>query len=1174
MKRLLGTLVSRPVFVTLGAVAAGTLVWFLGPLATLGGARPLAGEVARWAAIGVLAFAAAAYAVSRAAGSARRNRRLMDGLVAGGGAPAAAPGAHDLAVIGRRFEEAIALLRRTRLGGRRALLGALLGRPLVYQLPWYVIIGAPGAGKTTALVNSGLDFPLASRLGKTPVRGVGGTRNCDWWFASDAVLLDTAGRFTTQDSDREADRAAWFGFLDLLVRYRPRRPINGVLATISVTDLLAASAEDRLVHARKLRERIDELHARLGTGIPIYVLVTKVDLLAGFMEFFADFDKDERAQVWGVTFPYAPDTAQADPMARVDGELAALEKRLDECLIDRLYEEQDREKRAAIYAFPQQWRVLRETLAAFLQTSFAAARPDARPLVRGVYFTSATQEGTPMDRALGGLARALGLQSRIVPAARPSGKTFFVTRLLRDVVFAEAGLAGTNLRWRRGRAWLEWAAMAAAVVGVVATVALLARTYADNRAHVAALTDRLQSLGRAVTLAKDSAPTNLVALVAPLDALQVLGATPRAPSAAPAPDRAGLLRLRSMGLDQSTMLTAAAQDTYLRVLREAFQPRIAARLEERLRSGGEEHVEMIYEALKAYLMLFGGRNFDAASLRGYLFADWEATLPQTVDAAEREALRRHLDHLLGSGEVGAPSLADQQVIDRARKLVAGVPLARRVYSRLRSLDLGPAAPAFTVASAGGPAAAQVFTRASGQPLTLGVPGLYSRAVLQDSFRTRSLDVLRQFADESGWVLGAPAAGAPEAMGAALRGEIEQLYLADYARLWNEFVGDLRLVRADSLAGNALLAQVLARADSPLASLLTGIAREVSVAPRVEAPAGAATRAVEAGRSPVADRFADLTRFVSGQPSTLQDALGLLGKLAAHLTAVEDAVKRRLAPPPSDVTRELAVLATRAPEPVRGMLQQLASTSAGQVLAARRDELNRLIASEVGAPCARLVEGRYPLVRGQREVVRDEIAVTEFARVFGAGGVFDGFFQRQLAPYVDTSGAVWALYRPDGRTEAAESLQVFQRALAIRDAFFSDGGKTLGGRLEFRLLEMQTGVGSMVLDVDGQVLKFTRDARAPQAVRWPGPNAATGSGRVQLRMFTTVPGASELYPYDGPWALFRLLDRVRTEPGPSADRVVLTFDVEGRKARFEVRSSNSPNPLRPTGVEPFRCPQRL
>ena len=82
------------------------------------------------------------------------------------------------------------------------------------SLPWYMFIGPPGAGKTTALVNSGLKFPLAdTAVGRSAVRGVGGTRNCDWWFTDEAVLIDTAGRYTTQDSQAAVDSAAWLGFL-------------------------------------------------------------------------------------------------------------------------------------------------------------------------------------------------------------------------------------------------------------------------------------------------------------------------------------------------------------------------------------------------------------------------------------------------------------------------------------------------------------------------------------------------------------------------------------------------------------------------------------------------------------------------------------------------------------------------------------------------------------------------------------------------------------------------------------------------------------------------------------------------------------------------------------------------------------------------------------------------
>ncbi len=1077
----------------LGIAAAAVLVWFVAPLIEVAGHAPLTTSHARlFTVAAMLGLASAALLVQRAL-ALRRNRNFLAHL-----APSPA-GQREVAFLGKRFVQALAQLRSLRLarnGGVRWL-GVLLGRPLVHELPWYVIIGAPGAGKTTVLLNSGLHFPLADGNAdgttdgatvREPIRGVGGTRNCDWWFASEAVLIDTAGRYTTQDSDRDADRTAWLGFLDLLRRHRPRRPLNGVLLTLCANDLLQSTPERQGAHAGELRQRLDEIGERLGLDVPVYVVITKTDLLPGFSEFFADFEQPVRAQVWGATWPLGA----AAPQWRA--EMDTLETRLHEQMLERLGSDRGGARSSAIHAFPAQWRQLNRSALALLDAVSAAGR-GAQPMLRGLYFTSATQDAASIQRG--------------------GGTSYFVTRLLRDVVFAESGLAGRSARGSRQRRLVERAALAASALAVVVAASLGWRGYERQSRAVDAFAAQLPAIDNALAQAQRAG--DLLALLPALDALAGRGLEP-------ADDG----NLTDRLLDRVDMLAAAADDSYQRLLKDAFLPRIAARLEERLRKNASEPAARTYETLRAYLMLFGGKNFDAAGLRAYLANDWQLTLPESATTAERAALLRHLDQLLAGAEVGAPSRADAQLVAAARARVQSVPLAQRAATRLQQEDANSIARVALNATG-------VMVRASGGELTGVVLSGPATAATPQRRRERTQQVLAALAHEQTWVLGA-AHTAPTASG--LADEVERLIALDVALYWQSTFDDLRLAPTAKLADSARLALTLARDDSPLLTLLRAAARETA-------------------GGPSAAWFAALRSHVEGAAPPVARVQALLAKTAAHLSAADEAVKQHSLPPASDVMRELAQAAREAPRPLGSLLTQLHATSSNQLQAAVREPLSREIAREIAPACTRAVAQRYPFVRNaSAEMTRDE-----FARTFGAGGLFDAFFQRHLAAHVDVA-----------RSEGAAP---FRRAQIIRDAFFRDNGRGLGTRLEFRLLELDASASEFTLDVDGQVMRFKRGAQQAQSIDWltlGGANTATGSGgRAHVLL---APSSGSGYTFNGPWALLRLLDRARVDAGASPDRALISFDIEGRKARFEVRSASAHNPLLRQDLEPFQCPNKL
>ena len=1194
IKKLLGLVFNRWVLLAVLLLALALVIWIVGPLVAVADVRPLEGTGARWITIGVVVLIAVLLMAWNSWRARRGNAQVVNQLMA---APAAAKETEsaDMKAVRERFEKALVTLKRARFGGGGVLSGwsAKLGGQYLYELPWYLIIGAPGSGKTTALHNCGLKFPLAEAVGDHAVKGVGGTRNCDWWFTDRAVLVDTAGRFTTQDSDRENDRATWSGFLGMLKKSRPRQPVNGVLVTVSVADLLTRGPAERAQHAATVRQRVQELHQDLGIRFPIYLLVTKCDLLAGFMDYFATVDKDQRASPWGFTFPLDPAALKGEsaPLSRFGPEFDALHQRLNDGLIDRLQVDRDAQRRARIYGFPGQFAGLRGMLQEFVETVFSPSPYEANPLLRGVYFVSGTQEGTPIDRVLGAVARAYRLERAIVAPNQSSGKSYFLNRLLGEVVFAESGIAGTNLKWERRRTALALAGYAAVGLLTVGTVVAWSTSYINNRRYITDVAERVEEVRKLVQATPNRASPELQPIVPALDATRTLATAGRNSDEVP--------WSLGFGLYQGRKLDSAANTAYERMLVDAVLPRLALRIEEQLRQGGEAP-EMQYEALKAYLMLHDPDHFDAESLKIYVEADWDAQFGRELALEDREQLSHHLDALLAQGAAVSPLPEDKPLIEQHRTRLATVTLPQRVYNRMRHQGLGGEFPEFTVVRAAGNNAALVFTRRSGQPLTKGVPGLFSYDGYHRGFQREVSRVAQQLADEQGWVLGiTDPAKSPVA---AVRGneplvdDVRRIYLNEYATIWEAFIADVRLLPMTSLAQSVQMARLLSGPDTPLVPLMKAMSRETTllagggVVDKAEkratevlgksreaiasilTPGGKPAAAGPRIESLVDDRFAALRQFVfkpEGGKAPMDDTVALIGEVHVLLNAVDTAIKGGSAPPPSPLPNRVKAEAARMPEPVRSMLDNLSASSAQVSQIMVRQNLGQEVKSQVGEFCQQAIAGRYPLNRASKR----DVTQADFAMLFAPGGKIDQLFQQKLAQYVDTTTRPWSFRAVEGTPLGTDRGQLpqFQRAQAIRETFFP-GSNVPSLRLDFKPLEMDSTLTQFILDVDGQVVRYAHGPQIPASVQWPGPR-----GSQQVRVQVSPPstnGQPSGIVEDGPWALFRLFDRVRIDPTGAPERFRATFDVGGRKAVFEVTTSSVRNPFRLPDLYEFSCPSGL
>jgi type VI secretion system protein ImpL len=1118
----------------IGLAAFAALVWYAGPLLVLAGQAPLASVQARLLVIGIFSLQYLAQKLWNARKARRNNERVVEGLKTGAQPATSA----ESVQVRERFAAALAELRHARFGARRGSWSSLswkFGRSYLYQLPWYMIIGAPGAGKTTALLNSNLNFPLAEKLGPGSVRGYGGTRNCDWWFTDEAVLIDTAGRYTTHESDPVADRRAWDDFLQLLRRTRPRRPLNGLLVAVSLSDLLGFNAAQLDEHAQVLRARLDEVQAALRVRIPVYVLLTKCDLLPGFVDWFGALERKDRDSVWGHTF----DLGAGDSGAAVADFAASFDRlvnHLADGLVERLQAERDSQRRARIFSLPRQLRALREPLDALLRGAFGAPASTGPSdiLLRGIYLTSGTQEGTPIDRALSAFGRELGLERQILPPNQSSGRSYFLKRLLTEVVFAEAELSGqTPLRQRWQRRLL-----AASVLSLQLCAAVIATWWltgyfrsVDDIAELNGEVTQVRSVVDAIPVHTDSDPRALLPALGSLSALAHDSVRARGPT-----------ELLDIGAAARMKLAAAGRAAYDRMLLGPFQRQIAQAVDATLRTGADMNVQ--YEALKTDAMLTDAAHFDPAGVKFFVMSYWDSAIAPPLTAAERTELRGHLDALLDAGAVGSGLALEPALVDSVRRRLNTQTGGQRIALRLAVLfDLHPTAD-FTVASLGA-AAAAVFVGGE-KPDTNRVPGRETIEAYRSAVISEVPRLATQLASEAGWVLGTSrtSAGADAA-------EFMVAYRAGYARDWSRFVDELHLKPAADNQDAILQAQLLGAADGPLALALRAIVQQTPQ--RLETGAEGPI----APTDPVAERFTALAHLVA------KDASGR-APLDTVLQAFTDLQILRARAAPATAGDQLAHIIASAksePEPVRSMLLALAVLPAAAPAPeshASGAALSRQIAARLGASCLRLVAGFFPF---DRNAARDA-ALDNFSRMFGPKGEFDQVFGQLLASRVDTSSDTWQLLTANGPAE--EDVERFHAAARIRDTFFARGTPHPAVKLTFRPLNMDPDIDRFQLDVDGQTIRYAHGPLMPTVVNWPGPQ---GHARIEV----TPASLGAALDYTGPWALFRLMDHAAIQEAGTPARFHVVFDIGGRHVSFEVESDSGANPFRLRELEHFDCP---
>src|SRR5476649_1653043 len=797
---------------------------------------------------------------------AKRQSDLLGDAIGQSAGPASAPAGgagksdapqEEVDTIRDSMLKAIATIKGSKLG-------LMSGKRALYELPWYMIIGNPAAGKSSAIANSGLQFPFAD--GKI-VQGVGGTRNCDWFFTTDGILLDTAGRYSVVDEHR----AEWVGFLDLLKKYRKRAPINGIIIAVSIAELRGDDPDAGLNLARSLRKRVQDLIERLEVFAPVYVVFTKADLIAGFGEFFGMAERSERERVWGATMAYKRKISSQQLMTFFDQGFDELCDGLQEMSLANMGQ-QRRHMQPGVFTFPIEFLSIRAPLRAFIATLFEDNPFQFKPVFRGFYFTSALQEGQPLSAQTKRIAERFKLSLPAQPEEAHAGHTgFFLLNLFRKVIFADRDLVSQYAS--KSKLQLKYAVFFAATILLGLSLGGWSWSYLGNRQLVSNVQADLDKVIKLQDRRLD--------LQSRLEALEILQ------------DRIEQLekfRLERplslrMGLYQGELLERKLREEYFFGVNEVMLKPVVGNLEALLSemnanadqlqpaaraldpTAGEGataaaasasgaaapapivaaakaasqpyqdaspgNVEDAYNALKTYLMLVDKSHAEPSHLNDQLTRYWRGWLEGNRGAMPREQMIRSAERLMTFYlvQIDDPSWprieAKLALVDQARenlrRVVRGMPARERVYADIRA-RAATRYPSMTVA------------RIVGEPdqaLVAGsyaISGAYTREAWEKYVAVAFKEAATHELQSADWVLKTASKddltleGSPE----QIQKGLVDLYKADYAREWKKFVQGVTIADLNGFDGAVLAMNRLGDPQSsPIARLLNTIYEQTS-----------------------------------------------------------------------------------------------------------------------------------------------------------------------------------------------------------------------------------------------------------------------------------------------------------------------------------------------------------
>ena len=1072
-------------------------------------------------------------------------------------------------------EEVAQFLKSSNLG---------VGKDAIYALPWYLVAGVPKSGKSSLVVSSNLNFQTLPSQRQSEQKLIRPTRGVDWRVTSDAVFVDTAGRYQTEGVDSDE----WGALLETVKKYRPNRPIDGFLLVVDVGRVIQANERDAEEMAKVLRSRLDEATQRLKTRFPVYVVFTNADAIEGFRDSFSSSKGEDKSLVWGSTIPLEKsDNAQA----LFDGEFEVLHNSVMKRRLLRLSAPFPAVRQLRIFNFPLHFGSARRKLGAFISTLFRPNPFSESPFLRGFYFTAAPA----------------GKSSSNGPQA--VGGSYFTERFFRDVVLRDKDLVKTFIAQRKRAPIFGWFLTILVAFITIFLLAMSGISLASNRAMLNEAKDKGEKV---LTIVRsdagkktlDKTPDEARREMSSIDDLRQLlvRLDDNERNGAPLYMRFGLYSGNRVYKGQLLPI-------YMNAIEQRFKNPTIARVEAELQKFAsappvantakltdqeEQTLGKNYDLLKAYLMLTGTYKDKAeathivATLKDYWFQ--ESKLPKDLELTAQQQLEfwaKQVDRDDDEYRFPRINAKDKLVADVRQKLQA-FPAANRYYKRKVteiSKDLDDKY---------GPTNVTTILTRNGADTSLmdgnyAVPNAFTRAGYEQmKIAIAEADIKLS---EGDWVMGET--GRRDITQTTDSSKIQDMYYRDYSDQWRGFIKSINVkpYKNKDEATNAFA--ILSSASSPMKILLTEVSKNTNLSAPIEEGGLWAwikswfqsKKATDTGGNTQPEKdFRPLFTFIGKKD---QAEAPPVEKYQAEMGNVYKEINGRSADELRGIAQEMAndkdplklrsrdtaianltkaFSETPASQEIAQLLQEPLSNLKELLGTDQKTQLAKMWTDQI-APAAKEVETGYPFDDSQNEV--DLTKLTAYLNP--SDGKLSKFYDERLKKYFEESNGELKLKADSQVKFSDEFVAYLNSAFALRKALY---GTNPTPKFDYEFTLQPTSDGVVQVTIDGQqissngtgafkgtfpaatgsetgvLMSFSGAASSPST---PAANTANTNTASKPAGQPAAPSSGTEPRFPGTWGLFRFVDAGKAQRQASGD-YLLTYNVGGKTVTALIKPS--------------------